>query len=226
MDKRVLLTTACLAALAGNLSAATIAEYTFTGGSLSSTGPLGSDIGFEAGITGSDTSSDDLRIEGGETAGAAIGGAVYEDPDANRIASENWVTFSITIPSTQEIDLTSLSFDYTEIDPARFLLGFYTSKTGFTEGDHLLGLFRASSASGTLTDNNGTSVNLSGVAALQDLTDETVEFRFLLGDDSGASSRIHVLDNIVLEGTVIPEPGSLALLGLGGLLIARRRRNA
>jgi hypothetical protein len=28
----------------------------------------------------------------------------------------------------------------------------------------------------------------------------------------------------VLTGTVIPEPGSLALLGLGGLLIARRRR--
>lgn len=34
------------------------------------------------------------------------------------------------------------------------------------------------------------------------------------------------LDDVVLNGTVtlIPEPGSLALLGLGGLLIARRRR--
>lgn len=31
-------------------------------------------------------------------------------------------------------------------------------------------------------------------------------------------------DNIRLDATVIPEPGSLALLGLGGLMIARRRR--
>lgn len=32
------------------------------------------------------------------------------------------------------------------------------------------------------------------------------------------------LDAIELNGTAIPEPGSLALLGLGGLIIARRRR--
>ena len=32
------------------------------------------------------------------------------------------------------------------------------------------------------------------------------------------------IDNIALDGVLIPEPGSLALLGLGGLLVARRRR--
>ena len=31
-------------------------------------------------------------------------------------------------------------------------------------------------------------------------------------------------DGIVVSGNVVPEPGSLALIGLGGLLIARRRR--
>ncbi len=175
----------------------TIAEYLFTSGSTASTGPLGSSIGFEPGITGSDASSGDLRINGLQTTGAALGGTVYTDVDQGRIATENWVTFSIIVPSAQEIDLTSLDFDYTDINPAQFLLGVYSSKTGFTEDDHLLGLFPATA--------NSYSVDLSGTMSLQNLSGETIEFRFLLGDDSGSPTRIHVLDNITLSG-VITDP--------------------
>ena len=213
--------------LAANVNAAIIAEYEFTSGSASSTGPLGSNIGFKDGIVDVDAAaftSDRLEIQGVDTAGGALGGTVYTDPDAGRIATENWVTFTITVPSTQQINLTTLDFDYTEIEPASFLLGVYTSKTGFTEGDHLLGLYRAGTPGGTVTTNNGTSVDLSG-AAFQNLSGETVEFRFLLGDDSGATSRIHVLDNIELVGDITPDPATMSLLALGGLGLLRRRRN-
>ena len=202
--------------LGSNMATAEIvAEYTFTGGSTASTGPLGSNIGFEAGITGSDTSFADLRINGLQTTGAALGGAFYADTEGDRIATNNWVTFSITVPDTQVIDLTSLDFDYTEIEPASFLLGVYTSKTGFLAGNNLLGLYRAGTPGGTFTDNNGISLALSGVAALQGLTDETVEFRFLLGDDSGATSRIHVLDNLVLSGADASRPEGLTIRSQG-----------
>jgi len=39
---------------------------------------------------------------------------------------------------------------------------------------------------------------------------------YLLGDGTGGT--------VTVESVLVPEPGSLALLGLGGLLIARRRR--
>ncbi|MFI4860660.1 MAG: PEP-CTERM sorting domain-containing protein [Phycisphaerales bacterium JB063] len=41
--------------------------------------------------------------------------------------------------------------------------------------------------------------------------------------DIAAQTGGHTVDNVAIE--TIPEPGSLALLGLGGLLIARRRRD-
>ena len=43
---------------------------------------------------------------------------------------------------------------------------------------------------------------------------------------SYSSNGRHALDNLSFNQAAVPEPGSLALLGLGGLLIARRRRNA
>lgn len=47
------------------------------------------------------------------------------------------------------------------------------------------------------------------------------------GDFTGANETgNHTgIDNLSINGTAVPEPTSLALLGLGGLLIARRRRS-
>lgn len=55
-----------------------------------------------------------------------------------------------------------------------------------------------------------------------DTTPVTTVDRIFFG--TGDHSVDYWVDNVTVETTVIPEPGSLALLGLGGLLIARRRR--
>lgn len=66
----------------------------------------------------------------------------------------------------------------------------------------------------------GTSAGTEGTL----LTFEIGQTKTDLVDGSGYAneSRGAYIDNI--EFSVVPEPGSLALLGLGGLLIARRRR--
>lgn len=54
---------------------------------------------------------------------------------------------------------------------------------------------------------------------------------FTFGDEAGyfafgdLDSDGVTYDNIEITGTVVPEPGSLALLGLGGLMMITRRRN-
>lgn len=80
---------------------------------------------------------------------------------------------------------------------------------------------------GAFTGMNPFSVDLSSLAALD--TSESIEFRMAFTDNRGGNTGTmgHYLDNVSIEGNVIPEPGSLALAGIAGLgLLARRRRQA
>jgi hypothetical protein len=51
----------------------------------------------------------------------------------------------------------------------------------------------------------------------------TVQFQFTWTPGGGGNRPIFGVDNLAITGNV-PEPTGLALVGLGGLLLARRRR--
>ena len=117
-----------------------------------------------------------------------------------------------------ELDLTSLTFNY-------------AFQNNHNQTAHLASsLDSYGSVIGTAAASFNSSyplrtIDLSGVE-FQDLG--SITFRLSLTDDNGSSSRGHYVDNLVLSGdvTLIPEPASLALLGLGGLCMLSRRRSA
>lgn len=67
------------------------------------------------------------------------------------------------------------------------------------------------------------TVDLSSIGAIEFAS--TVYLKITLSGFSATSSTGNTrVDNILIDGTFIPAPGSLALVGLGGLVAARRRR--
>lgn len=85
--------------------------------------------------------------------------------------------------------------------------------------------FTASIATGTISTTNNPETILLGSAF--DSISLTVEFRWYAFGGSGAPAGFDGAGtdpDVVVEGTVVPEPGSLALVGLGVLTVMRRRR--
>lgn len=193
-------------------AAGSVFYYNFTAG-----------IDQPAGKTGNFASGGDGAVDLRKSGGTIVSQALSLDSDANP-------------------DLT-IDLDYV------YLNGSTTRRTwgeiSLDGGSSWMGLFLMQTGSGVTSENSfaasvtitegvsgvslgGTSKNYNGGQPLYDgsaFTDNTL-IRFRNGGSAGADLRIF-LDNIEVTSTTgVPEPGSLALLGLGGLMMIKRRRRA
>ena len=149
---------------------------------------------------------------------------------AGAITDIDYITFTVDVDAGYQMDLTSLTArqGYTENSgyTGKFAAAdLLTSASGFTSDDSVYynQNFATTPRNGNVIYYDDWDVALSG-AEFQGLTGST-EFRFYLTDNTNSADFIHRLDDIVLNGDVslIPEPATLCLLGLGGLLLRRKK---
>ena len=117
--------------------------------------------------------------------------------------------------------MTSITGDYAQISSMNGLLGLYVD-LGDGNGYNKLGSDIAAA-----TDKGFDSFTIT-TAGMQLANGESAIFRFYFGDNQSGAGRIHKLDNVTINGSVIPEPGTYALLAgcfaLTAVIVRRRQR--
>ena len=142
-----------------------------------------------------------------------------------------WSTeVDITVLPGFDVTLTDVTFDYWALSGAALPQGVTR------RADFIVTLFDPTGsvvAGGSIGSidvvggNNTAAPVVSTFGAPVALTDPgTYTIQITAGEIAGVNETGNhaAIDNLVINGTVVPEPGSLALLGLGGMMIARRRR--
>ena len=201
-------------------SAIELVRYDFVAGSPAATtsGTMtGTDVVFGPFTSpGSSPSIDGLGVfvEASDTNTAATVGVSNL---ADAIAAGDYISFTIDSTSASPFSISDINFTYSAGNNSSFILSSHllTSATGFSASDSL-----ATTEFDSVNGSTPVSVDVSGNLALQNLTGP-VEIRVYFSDSTFIAAPDHRIDDIVVEG--VPEPWSLALLGLGGLLVARRR---
>jgi hypothetical protein len=207
--------------LAAGTQAEVVAEFTFTGNSAAS-----SDTSLNS--TVSDWSL--TNISGASIAGdlatiAAVNTTQSGDVDPAG-TNPQWYSFTFTVTGLgagETMDLTSITYKYTVVQPLNMAVGLYSSVDGFAStAAQLDGVDTGTDYTSPQTFNQTVDLSSAGFQGLEN--EDVIEFRFYLADTSNGTTRIHQLDDIVLNGSVVPEPATIGMLGLGTLITLLIRR--
>lgn len=214
-------------ALAGTSNADVILADDFTGVSKSGSNATITSWDTENGVTA--TTSFPAVDEGGSAANYFDANAGELDVNASvHNTNDGWdISFDVALSgATVSVDLSSLDLNTWAINSSgdrRNNSGPHTWTLTIT-GDVAYGTQSASGDASFSGKSAAASIDLSGLGDL--VAGES--YTFTLGVREGATETSNTyasLDDFTLNGVAtIPEPGSLALLALGGLLITSRRR--
>ncbi len=133
--------------------------------------------------------------------------------------------FTVTPDDGMQLDLTSLDIGMQiarGTSEETFIVHLRSSLDGYTNDIDTASMVGGGATA--IVDGSG-SFDLSGV---QNLTGATTFRMYMVTDvtDKNGAQYVRIMPDVVLHGTVVPEPGSIALAGLGALCVLMRRRAA
>ncbi len=214
--------------------AATLALYTFPSNNVVSADSF--DAGLTAGnVNATGSSGEFLTLSGyhvvnpptnlNDTAAALRD--VVDSSEQNALNNSNFFQFTLTPGASNLIDFDTLSFDWRRGGATQTRSwAAYLSTDGFASGGEANGFttnsIRLGGVSPTPADTDWRSTNL---AINLDGTAAATTFRFYVWTGGLGSGNYDIrFDNILVTGTVIPEPATMALAASGLALLALGRR--
>lgn len=215
---------------ASSASAALLGTYAFTSQSLAATDNAPTDgvtfdnlsIGSGLGsLSDNSAPAGALRWSGNDGTATTVSGA---------LTNSEVLSFKINIASGVSLDLSSIQLDYTGTNTFSHGGEFFSSVKGTNAATGTIGTYAFTTTTGTHTLNLDSPTSNAGndgsdPASNYNLTGPTtITFYLALFDGSTSSTRFVDLNELRINGTATPEPAMLSLLGLGGLLLTRRRR--
>ena len=147
---------------------------------------------------------------------------------SDSVANDVYGQFGVTVDPGMQINLTSLDFGMqltNGADSESFTVHLRSSLDNYANDIGTVTLLGDSEVADV---SDSVAFDLTD-AAFQNLTG-SIDFRLYMVTDIGSrddgSEYVRITSDVVLNGTtaVVPEPGALGLMGLGGVLMLGRRR--
>lgn len=216
-----------LASGAAAANAAVLANWTFETSIPLTSGPFAA----EAGINAASSNASGFHSSASSAYSNPVGNGSAESFSSNFWSLGDYYQFTT---STLGYNSISIQWDQTSSNtgPRDFNLQYSTDGSTFTNLGGVLTVLANASPNPVWNSTTASALYTFGPIAAPAALDNaaTVYFRLAMASTvsanggtvaTGGTDRV---DNIIINGTLVPTPGSLALLGLGGLVVGRRRR--
>ena len=202
------------AALAASAQAETLANWTFETSVPSTAGPFAAEAGTFAGTS----QASGLHASGATVYSNPVGNGSVESFSSNNWNTDDYYQFTTTTTGYQAI---TIAWQQTRsgTGPATFDLEWSTDGTNFSVLTNNYNIDQVTWASGSPIGGSDFGPT-AGPASLDNQA--TIWFRMTSDSGASAAAGTNRIDNVIISGTLIPEPTTLALLAVGGLLIRRR----
>jgi hypothetical protein len=156
-------------------------------------------------------------------------------PANNGFSADGWtgqatdfISFGFTVNAGYSVNLTSLLIGSRSSNTGPGSLGLYYSGDSFASN-----LFTFVQSPGSNFVNSNIALALSGLTGVVEFRIRAIGTTSANGGSTGSNGTFRLTNyfaatvdsgSLSFNGTVIPAPGALALVGLGGLVAGRRRR--